>query len=87
MAPTDSATKPLGNREANADNGTGDAIPDTQVANKSASDVKNTLGDATGTQKKKNSDDSSLKIRIELDLEVEVHLTARVKGDITIGLL
>lgn len=31
--------------------------------------------------------DSSLKIRIELDLEVEVHLTARVQGDITIGLL
>ena len=30
---------------------------------------------------------SSLKIRIELDLEVEVHLTARVKGDVTIGLL
>jgi hypothetical protein len=31
--------------------------------------------------------DSSLKIRIELDLEVEVHLTARVQGDVTIGLL
>lgn len=31
--------------------------------------------------------DSSLKIRIELDLEVEVHLTAKVQGDVTIGLL
>ena len=31
--------------------------------------------------------DSSLKIKIELDLEVEVDLYARVKGDITIGLM
>lgn len=30
---------------------------------------------------------SSLKINIKLDIDVEVHLTARVKGDITIGLL
>lgn len=31
--------------------------------------------------------DSALKIKIELDLEVEVDLYARVKGDITIGLM
>jgi hypothetical protein len=31
--------------------------------------------------------DSSLRIKIELDLEVEVELYARVKGDITIGLM
>jgi hypothetical protein len=37
--------------------------------------------------KKKEDRDSSLKIKIELDLDVEVHLTARIKGDITIGLL
>ncbi|KAH0137239.1 hypothetical protein KCU67_g15821, partial [Aureobasidium melanogenum] len=37
--------------------------------------------------KKKGDRDSSLKIKIELDLDVEVHLTARIKGDITIGLL
>jgi len=30
---------------------------------------------------------SSLKIKIHLDLDVEVHLTARIKGDIIIGLL
>lgn len=30
---------------------------------------------------------SSLRINIKLDIDVEVHLTARVKGDITIGLL
>ena len=31
--------------------------------------------------------DSSLKIKIELDLEVEVELYARVKSDVTIGLM
>lgn len=31
--------------------------------------------------------DSSLKIKIELDLEVEVDIYARVKGDVTIGLM
>ncbi|KAL2067565.1 hypothetical protein VTL71DRAFT_1990 [Oculimacula yallundae] len=31
--------------------------------------------------------DSSLSIKIELDLEVEVDLYARVKGDVTIGLM
>lgn len=31
--------------------------------------------------------DSNLKIKIELDLEIEVELYARVKGDITIGLM
>ncbi|KAF2757532.1 hypothetical protein EJ05DRAFT_393349 [Pseudovirgaria hyperparasitica] len=30
---------------------------------------------------------SSLKIKIDLDLEVEVEIYARVKGDVTIGLL
>ncbi|KAK2747933.1 hypothetical protein FQN57_001524 [Myotisia sp. PD_48] len=35
----------------------------------------------------KETRDSSLKVKVELDLEVEVDLYARVKGDITIGLL
>ena len=35
----------------------------------------------------KDEKDSSLKIKIELDLEVEVDLYARVKGDVTIGLM
>lgn len=30
--------------------------------------------------------DAALMIGIKLDLEAEVHLTARVKGDITVGL-
>ncbi|CZR67170.1 uncharacterized protein PAC_17069 [Phialocephala subalpina] len=32
-------------------------------------------------------DSNALSIKIELDLEVEVDLYARVKGDVTIGLL
>ncbi|KAK4550224.1 hypothetical protein LTR36_003191 [Oleoguttula mirabilis] len=40
--------------------------------------------DEKGEPKQK---DSSLRIRIELDLEVEIHLSAKVQGDITIGLL
>ncbi|WVF66376.1 hypothetical protein IAT40_001116 [Kwoniella sp. CBS 6097] len=36
---------------------------------------------------KEDNDAGSLRIRIQLDLDVEVHLSARVKGDITIGLL
>lgn len=35
----------------------------------------------------KETRDSSLKIKIELDLEAEVDLYARVKGDITVGLM
>ncbi|KFZ16037.1 hypothetical protein V501_02433 [Pseudogymnoascus sp. VKM F-4519 (FW-2642)] len=35
----------------------------------------------------KEEEDSSLKVKIELDLEVEVDLYARVKGDVTIGLM
>jgi len=36
---------------------------------------------------KKQAGDSALKIKIELDLEVEVDLYARIKGDVTIGLM
>ncbi|KJZ68805.1 hypothetical protein HIM_11809 [Hirsutella minnesotensis 3608] len=36
---------------------------------------------------KQGEKDSSLKIKIELDLEVEVDIYARVKGDVTIGLM
>lgn len=36
---------------------------------------------------KEGDEKQSLKIKISLDLDVEVHLSARVKGDVTIGLL
>jgi hypothetical protein len=29
----------------------------------------------------------SLKVHIKLDLDVDIHITARIKGDIAIGLL
>lgn len=45
------------------------------------------LGDKGAGKKDKDDDKGSLRIHIELDLDVEIHLTARVKGDITIGLL
>jgi len=38
-------------------------------------------------ESKTGASDSALKIKIELDLEVEVDLYARVKGDVTIGLM
>jgi hypothetical protein len=38
-------------------------------------------------EKLEEDEKSSLRIKIELDLEVEVELYARVKGDVTIGLL
>jgi len=41
----------------------------------------------TDRPKKEGATNSSLKIQIELDLEVEVDLYARVKGDVTIGLM
>lgn len=37
--------------------------------------------------RKEGEKDSNLKIKIELDLEVEVELYARVKGDVTVGLM
>ncbi|EMF14833.1 uncharacterized protein SEPMUDRAFT_148416 [Sphaerulina musiva SO2202] len=49
-------------------------------------DDENSPVDGNG-KGKKDEENSSLKIRIQLDLDVEIHLTARVKGDITIGLL
>jgi hypothetical protein len=47
-------------------------------------DLKGVVNNAV---KQGEDEKSSLRIKIELDLDVEVHLTARVKGDITIGLL
>lgn len=64
-------------------------MSDEEIKNMSAADIKKALIagadlDDNGNPKQK---DSSLKIRIELDLEVELHLTAKVQGDVTIGLL
>lgn len=48
--------------------------------------LKGTINGAVN-QGKKEQKDSSLKIKIELDLDVDIRITARIKGDITIGLL
>lgn len=82
----DAAATPLGRRKALSD-----------MVKKSDDEIKAMTPDQIREMMKKGADldekgepkqkDSSLKIRIELDLEVEVHLTARVQGDITIGLL
>lgn len=56
--------------------------PGSELSKRSPTDTS-----AGDDGKKKEDRDSSLKIKIELDLDVEVHLTARIKGDITIGLL
>jgi hypothetical protein len=45
------------------------------------------LGNKQAAKKDEDDKKESLRIHIELDLDVELHLTARVKGDITIGLL
>jgi hypothetical protein len=78
-SPVDAAKGPLGGRN-----------PQLNAPGKELSKVNDVTDGLTGGKKKSGDDDSkdsSLKIKIELDLEVEIHLTARIKGDITIGLL
>lgn len=54
--------------------------------------ISQTIGDGAmkeieEAREKDKDEKQSLRIKISLDLDVEVHLSARVKGDITIGLL
>jgi hypothetical protein len=82
----DPAATPLGRRKQLSDMV---KMSDEEIKNMSPDEIRKMMQkgadlDDKGEPKQK---DSSLKIRIELDLEVEVHLTARVQGDITIGLL
>ncbi|KAF2669353.1 hypothetical protein BT63DRAFT_425082 [Microthyrium microscopicum] len=77
---------PLGRRRQLSDM---TKMSDDELKNLTPAQIRSALKngadlDESGKPKQK---DSSLKIRIELDLEVEVHLTARVQGDVTIGLL
>ncbi|KXT16373.1 hypothetical protein AC579_5606 [Pseudocercospora musae] len=46
-----------------------------------------TSANMSSTQVDKEEKKNSLRINIELDIDIEIHLTARIKGDITIGLL
>jgi hypothetical protein len=83
----DPASTPLGRRKALHDIAT--TKTDDELKAMTPAEIRSALKngadlDDAGNPKQK---DSSLKIRLELDLEVEVHLTARIQGDITIGLL
>jgi hypothetical protein len=73
----DAALNSLGGRKP------GD-IPAGDLEKMTGTDLKGVVNNAV---KQGEDEKSSLRIKIELDLDVEVHLTARVKGDITIGLL
>ena len=75
----DPAKAVLGNRKPTD-------VPAEELANMTPDQLKGTVNSAV-EQGKKDQKDSSLKIKIELNLDVEIHLTARIKGDITIGLL
>lgn len=80
---------------------TGDEPPAPKLPSAQGSNVPAKLGNTVGGRRKvpahmtrkdddpvqKEDEKQSLKIKIELDLEVEVELWARVKGDVTIGLL
>ncbi|KAK4609224.1 hypothetical protein CLAFUW4_14237 [Fulvia fulva] len=66
----------------NAVAGTDAARSDVTGSRKPGAGTDGTAPVATPEEEK-----SSLKIHIKLDLDVDIHLTARIKGDITIGLL
>jgi len=64
-------------------------MSDEEIAKLSPAEIKKFMKTGADLNEKgePNQKDSSLRIHIELDLDVEVHLSARVQGDITIGLL
>ncbi|GAB1738750.1 hypothetical protein D0862_08739 [Hortaea werneckii] len=64
-------------------------LDDKQLEDLSAEELRKILNNAANLDEndKPKDKESSLRINIELDIEVEVHLNARVKGDVTIGLL
>ena len=59
----------------------GSTVSDQEV------DQHATSANMSPTQVDKEEKKNSLRINIELDIDIEIHLTARIKGDITIGLL
>ncbi|KAI7192618.1 hypothetical protein D0869_01802 [Hortaea werneckii] len=64
-------------------------LDDKDLEALSPQEIKDILNNAANLDEndKPKDKESSLRINIELDIEVEVHLNARVKGDVTIGLL
>ena len=82
----DPAKTPLGRRQQLKDMVT---MSDDDIKNMTPAQIRDILKNGADLDEKGNpkQKDGSLKIHIQLDLEVEVHLTARVQGDVTIGLL
>ena len=89
--PTDNATDGAGKDLISGNRKSRDPLDDendehmTDSQKKAKQDLRERRARLDGEQDNKKG--GSLKIHINLDLDVEVHLTARVKGDITIGLL
>ncbi|KAF2690292.1 hypothetical protein K458DRAFT_413097 [Lentithecium fluviatile CBS 122367] len=87
------ATRPLG-YTSDSDDGqaSGGRKISTNIANMGGPPSSSNLGRPAGSIVKGpvNNDgslkDAALLLGIKLDLEAEIHLTARIRGDITIGL-
>lgn len=64
----------------------------TDTVSKTTDSLSNTAGGLLGGQKKKEKGgggkgEDQLRLRLDLNLEIEIHLTAKIHGDLTIGLL
>ncbi|KAI8935481.1 hypothetical protein NX059_008050 [Plenodomus lindquistii] len=93
MSAVDSTIRPTGytsdtdsDRDGQASGGrkisnTVGAVPSSANLSRPAGGIIKGPVDDNGKQK-----DAALLIGIKLDLEAEIHLTARIRGDITIGL-
>ncbi|KAH7093094.1 hypothetical protein FB567DRAFT_163392 [Paraphoma chrysanthemicola] len=57
------------------------SVPTSSTLNRPAGNIVKGAVDDKGNLK-----DAALLLGIKLDLEAEIHLTARIRGDITIGL-
>lgn len=86
---SDSATRPSGYMSDSSDGqATGGrklttigGVPSNSQLNRPAGNIVKGAVDDNGKLK-----DAALLLGIKLDLEAEIHLTARIRGDITIGL-
>lgn len=70
-----------GGRKLATANGNNVGVPSSPQLNRPAGNIIKGAVDENGKLK-----DAALLLGIKLDLEAEIHLTARIRGDITIGL-
>ncbi|KAF1946039.1 hypothetical protein EJ02DRAFT_430966 [Clathrospora elynae] len=89
MSTLDSTTRPTGYTSDSDSQASGGRkisggigpVPSSSTLNRPAGNIIKGPVDENGKPK-----DAALLIGIKLDLEAEIHLTARIRGDITIGL-